>query len=48
LNSWIAPWLNGVRVPYGEYGDAILRAMQSEQPQDILLPYQWVNATVEK
>ena len=44
LNSWIAPWLNGVRVPYGEYGDAILRAMQSEQPQDILLPYQWVNA----
>ncbi len=45
LNSWIAPWLNGVRVPYGEYGDAILRAMQSEQPQDILLPYQWVSAT---
>ena len=44
LNSWIAPWLNGVRVPYGEYGDAILRAMQSEQPQDILLPYQWVTA----
>lgn len=44
LNSWIAPWLNGVRVPYGEYGDAIVQALQSEKPQDILLPFHWVTA----
>ena len=44
LNNWIAPWLNGVRVPYAEYGDAIVQALQSKQPQDILLPYQWVNS----
>ena len=27
LNDWLAPWLNAVRVPYGEYGSAIVRAL---------------------
>lgn len=44
LNTWVAPWLNGIRVPYGEYGEAIVRALDAQQPTDILLPYQWVAA----
>ena len=42
LNTWVAPWLSGIRVPYGEYGDAIVRALDAEDAVDILLPYQWV------
>jgi LacI family transcriptional regulator len=33
LNEWVAPWLNAVRVPYAEYGDAIVKAL--ERPHDI-------------
>jgi hypothetical protein len=31
-------------VPYGEYGDAIVRALNSDGPVEILLPYQWDGA----
>ena len=44
LNTWVAPWLTGIRVPYGEYGDAIVRALNSDGPVEILLPYQWDGA----
>lgn len=27
LNPWIAPWLNAVRVPYADYGEAIVQAL---------------------
>ena len=41
LNDWVAPWLNAVRVPYGEYGAAIVRALQGE-PGEIVLPHRLV------
>ncbi len=41
LNDWVAPWLNAVRVPYAEYGAAIVRALQGEQG-DIVLPHRLV------
>lgn len=44
LNTWVAPWLAGIRVPYGEYGDAIVRALDADGPVEILLPYEWVDA----
>lgn len=44
LNTWVAPWLSGIRVPYGEYGEAIVRALDAEGPVEILLPYQWMDA----
>ncbi len=44
LNTWVAPWLSGIRVPYGEYGEAIVRALDAEAPVEILLPYQWMDA----
>lgn len=44
LNTWVAPWLIGIRVPYGEYGEAIVRALEAGGPLEILLPYQWVAA----
>ncbi len=43
LNSWVAPWLKGIRVPYGEYGEAIVRALDAEAPLEIFLPYQWMD-----
>ena len=45
LNDWIAPWLNGIRVPYERYGEAIVSALDSDKPLNLLLPHQWVNAT---
>lgn len=42
LNTWVAPWLSGIRVPYDEYGEAIVRALDADGPIEILLPYQWV------
>ncbi len=30
LNPWVAPWLNAVRVPYGDFGAAIVRALHGE------------------
>jgi len=44
LNTWVAPWLTGIRVPYGQYGDAIVQALNSDGPVEILLPYQWDGA----
>jgi LacI family transcriptional regulator len=41
LNEWVAPWLSAVRVPYAEYGAAIVRALQGETA-DIVLPHQLV------
>jgi LacI family transcriptional regulator len=41
LNAWIAPWLNAVRVPYAEYGEAIVRALQAGAG-DIVLRHELV------
>jgi LacI family transcriptional regulator len=41
LNEWVAPWLNAVRVPYAEYGAAIVRALQGDSA-DIVLPHELV------
>jgi LacI family transcriptional regulator len=42
LNEWVAPWLHAVRVPYGEYGAAIVRALAAGPHSDerIVLPHQ--------
>lgn len=44
LNAWIAPWLNAVRVPYADYGDAIVRSLQGDARTrgDIVLAHQLV------
>lgn len=44
MNDWIAPWLNSVRVPYDNFGDAIVSALESEKGTQLLLPHQWVPA----
>jgi LacI family transcriptional regulator len=36
LNPWVAPWLHAVRVPYDQYGEAIVRALQSPQAAIVL------------
>lgn len=41
LNAWIAPWLNTVRVPYADYGEAIVRALQA-RGGDIVLRHELV------
>ncbi len=41
LNEWVAPWLNAVRVPYGDYGEAIVRALQ-DGADDTLLKHELV------
>ena len=28
LNEWIAPWLSSVRVPYEDFGDAIVSCLK--------------------
>lgn len=42
LNPWVAPWLHAVRVPYAQYGTAIVSALTSEAGQSIILPHQLV------
>jgi LacI family transcriptional regulator len=44
LNEWVAPWLNAVRVPYGEYGSAIVQALAGATTKDfrLVLPHQLV------
>ena len=43
LNAWIAPWLNAVRVPYADYGEAIVQALQPAHARtDIVLAHQLV------
>lgn len=43
LNSWLAPWLAAVRVPYHEFGTHIVDLLQEiwrgESPGERLLPY---------
>jgi LacI family transcriptional regulator len=36
LNEWVAPWLNAVRVPYAEYGNAIVKALECPQEVAVL------------
>lgn len=45
LNEWVAPWLSAVRVPYAEYGNAIVQALQGDARDDITLPYRLVVRT---
>lgn len=40
MNAWVAPWLHAVRVPYAEYGAAILQALAGEKNLSIILPHQ--------
>lgn len=47
LNEWVAPWLNAVRVPYAEYGDAIVQALQADSG-DIVLPHRLVLRTARQ
>jgi len=41
LNPWVAPWLNAVRVPYADYGEAIVRSL-SGTAADIVLRHELV------
>jgi LacI family transcriptional regulator len=36
LNPWVAPWLNAVRVPYADYGEAIVRALRGDSGAIVL------------
>ncbi len=42
MNPWVAPWLHAVRVPYAQYGAAIVQALSGEASQNIILPHQLV------
>jgi LacI family transcriptional regulator len=46
LNSWIAPWLTSIRIPYGEFGAKVVRNLQAlwvgETPSELLLPHQLI------
>lgn len=44
MNDWIAPWLHSIRVPYENFGDAIVNALESEDGIQVLLPHQWMPA----
>ena len=46
LNSWIAPWLNSVMEAYENIGDPIVKAPQSADRSQILLPHQWAPARI--
>jgi LacI family transcriptional regulator len=43
MNDWIAPWLTSVRVPYDEFGEAILQALEVEDGRQTLLPHDIIN-----
>lgn len=47
LNPWIAPWLHAVRVPYDQYGSAIVDAIRQPSPAlaDIVLGHQLIIRT---
>ena len=45
LNPWIAPWLHAVRVPYGQYGAAIVQALGQSVGHCIVLPHELVIRT---
>jgi LacI family transcriptional regulator len=42
LNPWVTPWLHAVRVPYGQYGPAIVTALTGTARLDIILPHELV------
>ena len=42
MNPWVAPWLHAVRVPYGQYGSAIVQALEGDASQSIILPHELV------
>jgi LacI family transcriptional regulator len=46
LNSWLAPWLSSVHIPYEDYGAAIVRQLTTiwsgTKPADLLLPHRLV------
>ncbi|MGL4322782.1 MAG: LacI family DNA-binding transcriptional regulator [Beijerinckiaceae bacterium] len=46
LNSWIAPWLTSVHIPYSDFGDAIMAQLSdlwsSHATHDRLLPHRLV------
>ena len=42
LNSWLAPWLTSIRIPYERFGDAIVGLLLNAggtDPSDILLDH---------
>ena len=42
MNPWIAPWLHAVRVPYADYGAAIVKALGAQGSQHIILKHELV------
>ena len=42
MNPWVAPWLHAVRVPYAQYGAAIVQALNGDPIQNIILPHELV------
>jgi len=46
FNDWVAPWLNSVRVPYADYGEAMVRAISGKRGAhtsgDAILPHRLV------
>jgi len=49
LNPWLAPWLASVRVPYGDFGAAVIEALgdcwSGRAPRDRILPHELAPAT---
>ena len=46
MNPWVAPWLNAVRVPYAEFGAAIVRSIAAEVSESIILAHAFVSRPV--
>jgi LacI family transcriptional regulator len=42
INPWVAPWLSTVRVPYAQFGDAIVQALQSPTRLEIILRHELI------
>ena len=42
MNPWVAPWLNAVRVPYAQFGTAIVRSLTSAAGHSIILSHEFV------
>lgn len=42
MNPWVAPWLHAVRVPYADYGAAIVQALAADTSLSIILPHELV------
>ena len=46
MNPWVAPWLNAVRVPYAEFGPAIVQSLTGAPGQSIILSHKFVSRPV--